>query len=211
MKVSSIIFDVDGTLVDNSRIIVKIFQELVKEYLEKEMSDQEVLSYWGPPGDEIFRQVFPEDVVDEAWDAFLYRYERFQPETGFFTLEQLKDLKKHVSFLSIFTGKSRDTLEITLKKLEMDKIFDLIVTGTDIERSKPYPDGLFHIISALNLDKQETVFLGDSHLDIMSGKAAGVITAAALWGALEHDKLLDAEPDLQFKTPEEFIKFVTDV
>ncbi|MHA1971769.1 MAG: HAD family hydrolase [Candidatus Hodarchaeales archaeon] len=210
MKINSVIFDVDGTLVDNSRIIVKIFQDIVKEYLDKEMSDKEVLSYWGPPGDEIFRQVFPGDIVEEAWNVFLYRYERFQPEKGFFSLKQLEKLRDHVNFMSIFTGKSRDTLEITLKKLEWERLFDLVVTGTDIERSKPYPDGLFHIISALNLDKQETIFLGDSHLDIMAGKAAGVITAAALWGTLELDKLLDAGPDYQFKTPEEFIEFVTE-
>lgn len=208
MKLQCLVFDVDGTIVDNPKIIIRLFQELVTEYLGKQMTTAEVMALWGPPGDKIFRQVFPPDIVDEAWQKFLQRYRESQPKTGFFTINQIKELKKLVPFVTIFTGKSKYTLSISLEKLGMNEIFDLVVTGNDVERSKPYPDALFQIIGVLNLNKNKTLFIGDSHLDVVAGKSAGIKTGAALWGAMEAQKLLDCDPDYVFKTPEEFIDFV---
>ncbi|MFX0150722.1 MAG: HAD hydrolase-like protein, partial [Candidatus Hodarchaeota archaeon] len=54
MKLQCLVFDVDGTIVDNPKIIVRLFQELVMEYLDKQMTNEEVMALWGPPGDEIF-------------------------------------------------------------------------------------------------------------------------------------------------------------
>ncbi|MFX0173432.1 MAG: HAD family hydrolase [Candidatus Hodarchaeota archaeon] len=208
MKLQCLVFDVDGTIVDNPKIIVRLFQEIVMEYLDKQMTPEEVMALWGPPGDEIFRKVFPPDIVNDAWQIFLQRYRESQPKTGFFTIDQIKELKKLVPFVTIFTGKSKYTLSISLDKLGMTEIFDLIVTGNDVERSKPYPDALFQIIGGFNLNKDATLFIGDSHLDIIAGKSAGVKTAAALWGAMEAQKLLDSNPDYVFKTPAEFLDFV---
>ncbi|UCG90178.1 MAG: HAD-IA family hydrolase [Candidatus Heimdallarchaeota archaeon] len=208
MKLQCLVFDVDGTLVDNTITIIRLFQDIVKKYLEKEMSDQDVLSLWGPPGDEIFKSVFPSDVIDPAWEEFLQSYREVHTTTGFFTKDQLSDIKNNIPYLTIFTGKSRNTMAITLEKLGIIDIFDLILTGNDVTRSKPYPDALYQIISTLHLNKSETLFIGDSHLDIIAGKAAGIKTAAALWGAVETQKLIESKPDYTFDTPQEFIDFV---
>lgn len=180
----------------------------MKKYLDKEMSDQEVLSLWGPPGDEIFRNVFPSDLVDPAWTEFLQSYREIHSTTGFFTRDQLVKIKTNVPYLTIFTGKSRTTMGITLEKLGIFDLFDLILTGNDVTRSKPYPDALYRTVSTFNLNKDETLFIGDSHLDIMAGKAAGIKTAAALWGAVEPQRLLESRPDYTFGTPKEFMDFV---
>ena len=208
MKLQCLVFDVDGTLIDNTIAIIRLFQDIVKKFLGKEMSDQEVLSLWGPPGDEIFKSVFPSDVFDLAWEEFLQNYREAHLTTGFFTKDQISDIKNNIPYITIFTGKSRNTLAITLEKLGLIDIFDLILTGNDVTRSKPYPDALYQIISTLHLNKSETLFIGDSHLDIIAGKAAGIKTAAALWGAVETQKLLESEPDYTFETPQEFIDFI---
>ncbi|MFX1285787.1 MAG: HAD family hydrolase [Promethearchaeota archaeon] len=208
MKLQCVVFDVDGTLVDNTITIIRLFQNIVKKYLGKEMSDNEVLSLWGPPGDEIFKSVFPSDVFNPAWEEFLQSYRDAHLTTGFFTKDQLSDMKNNIPYLTIFTGKSRNTMAITLEKLGIIDIFDLILTGNDVTRSKPYPDALYQIISTLQLNKNETLFIGDSHLDIIAGKAAGIKTGAALWGAVETQKLLESSPDYTFKTPQEFLDFV---
>ena len=56
--------------------------------------------------------------------------------------------------------------------------------------------------------KKEVLFIGDSHLDIRAGKAAGIPTAGALWGAVESQKLIDSQPTYLFETPLKFIDFV---
>ena len=74
MKLQCLIFDVDGTLVDNANLIIRLFQEIVLKYLGKKMNKQEVISLWGPPGDEIFKRVFPSDILTSAWNEFLNQY-----------------------------------------------------------------------------------------------------------------------------------------
>ncbi len=208
MKITCLIFDVDGTIINNTIEIVRLFQAIVKEYTGRDMSDQEVLSLWGPPGDEIFRKIFPPEVLDEAWAKFLKKYREVLPSEGFFTKSQFMEMKRYVRFITIFTGKSRQSLTITLEKLGLDDNFDLIFTGNDVTRSKPFPDALFQIIGILQLKKEETLFLGDSHLDIQAGKAAGIKTAGALWGSVEPEKLINSQPDFVFKTPKDFRKFL---
>ena len=208
MKLSCLVFDVDGTLVDNANLIIQLFQEIVLKYLGRKITRQEVISLWGPPGDEIFKSVFPSDILIPAWNEFLSRYNTIHPTEGFFTIDQLNDMKKKVQYLAIFTGKSRKTMVMTLQKLELIDIFDIILTGNDVERSKPYPDALFRIINVLSLNKAETLFIGDSPLDIIAGKAAGIKTAAALWGTIEESKLIETHPDYIFKSPEELMEFV---
>jgi len=208
MKIECLVFDVDGTIVDNSKGIVQLFQNNVKEFAGKDLSEQEVLALWGPPGDEIFRNVVPSEVFDRAWEKFVHDYNEIHPSTGYFTKAQFKDMKKKIPFIVIFTGKARQTCQITLDKLELNDIFDLIFTGNDVTRSKPYPDALFKIIGILQLKKDEVLFLGDSHLDTQAGKAAGVKTAGALWGSIEQQKLIDSKPDYIFNTPTEFLEFI---
>ncbi|MHA1968763.1 MAG: HAD family hydrolase [Candidatus Hodarchaeales archaeon] len=208
MKISCVIFDVDGTIVNNTIEIIRLFQEILKEYTGRDMSDQEVLSLWGPPGDEIFRNIFPPEVLDDAWKKFIHKYGEALPSQGYFTKDQIIEMKDQIPFITIFTGKSRRTLTITLEKLGLEDNFDLIFTGNDVSRSKPFPDALFQIIGILQLKKEETLFLGDSHLDIQAGKAAGIKTAGALWGSVEPEKLINSQPDFVFKTPNDFRTFV---
>jgi pyrophosphatase PpaX len=210
MKIECLIFDVDGTLLGNSEDIIRLFQDIIVLYLgeDKKMSKNEVLELWGPPGDEIFKKVFPVNVLEKAWNHFLELYEKNHTTEGFFSKKQINQLKKFVPYLTIFTGTSKITLSITLKKLNLIDTFDLILTGNDVEKSKPYPDAVFYILEAFKLHKNETLFIGDSHLDIMAGKAAGIKTAAALWGAVEPQRLIESKPDYIFDTPHDFLNFV---
>ncbi len=209
-KLQCLIWDVDGTLLDNTNSIISLFQDIVIKYLgeEKSMTKKEVLSLWGPPGDEIFRKVFPPDVVDDAWNEFLSKYRETHTKEGFFSSNELNAFRKYVKYLAIFTGKSRYTNTISLEELGITDCFDLIYTGSDVENSKPFPDALFRILDDLKLKPDEVIFIGDSHLDVLAGKAAGVPTAAAKWGAVEIDKLIQSKPDYVFETPKEFIQFI---
>lgn len=208
MKIECLVFDVDGTIVNNAKGIVQLFQNNIKEFTGKRLSEQEVLALWGPPGDEIFRNVVPSEVFDRAWKKFVHDYNEIHSSTGFFTKAHFMDMKKHIPFIAIFTGKARQTCQITLDKLGLNDIFDLIFTGNDVTRSKPYPDALFKIIGILQLKKDEILFLGDSHLDTQAGKSAGIKTAGALWGTMEPQKLIDSKPDYIFETPKEFLSFI---
>jgi phosphoglycolate phosphatase-like HAD superfamily hydrolase len=172
------------------------------------MSSEEVLGLWGPPGDVIFQNIYPPGIANIAWAEFLVLYRKNHPQRGFFTSDQLTNLRKYVEYLAIFTGKGRQTNTITLDVLGLKDCFDVIFTGNDVVNSKPNPEALFQILDVLKLNKSEVLFIGDSYLDITAGKAAGISTAGVLWGAVESEKLINSKPDYIFKTPSEFINFV---
>jgi len=211
MEIQCLIFDVDGTLVPNVNALIELFQDLVKKYLKKNLSRDEVLSLWGPPDNEIFKTIFPDDIRKQAWPEFLERYENGHPIEGYFSKDQFQLLKDKFRYLAVFTGKGKITCEITLNKIGLTEVFDIILTGNDVKRSKPYPDALFQILEFLNLKKNQTLFLGDSHLDIIAGKAAGILTAGALWGSAEVEKLINSKPDYLFQTPPQFMNFILHV
>ena len=212
MNISCIIFDVDGTLLDNTKYIIKIFQDLLIKYLgaSSSMSSEEVLGLWGPPGDVIFQNIYPPEIVEVAWAEFLDLYRKDHPKMGFFTSNQINSFRNYVEYLAIFTGKGRRTNDITLDVLGFNDCFDVIFTGNDVVNSKPDPEALFQILDILKLNKNEVLFIGDSYLDIEAGKAAGIPTAGALWGAVEIGKLTDSKPTYIFESPSEFINFVQD-
>ena len=80
MKIECLIFDVDGTLLGNSEDIIRLFQDIIVLYLgeDKKMSKHEILELWGPPGDEIFKKVFPSNILEKAWNNFLELYPLLQ-------------------------------------------------------------------------------------------------------------------------------------
>jgi pyrophosphatase PpaX len=74
--------------------------------------------------------------------------------------------------------------------------FAAIVTADDVERYKPEPEPVLKALEQTGVTAPETLFVGDSTHDMRSGRAAGVVTAAALWGPYSRAQLEPTEPDL---------------
>ncbi len=60
--------------------------------------------------------------------------------------------------------------------------FDVVVTCDDTDRHKPDPEPVLHGLELLGADPADAVYVGDAPYDVRAGRAAGVATAAAMWG-----------------------------
>jgi pyrophosphatase PpaX len=87
-----------------------------------------------------------------------------------------KDLK-----LGIYTGKARRSFEISCNHLDMGRFFDFSITGDDVEKPKPDPEGLVKALSIMNLCNHEVLYVGDSDADIEAGFRAGIKTIGVTW------------------------------
>lgn len=86
-----------------------------------------------------------------------------------------------------------------IKQLEtfgLAKYFQIVVTGMDVERQKPSPEGLLKCAKELHVRKGECIVVGDSILDIRLGKGVGAKTVAVLSGIYSFNELENEEPDL---------------
>ena len=81
----------------------------------------------------------------------------------------------------------------------------MIVSWEDTDRHKPLPDPLLEALRRLDAAPTDAVYLGDTAWDIRAGRAAGVLTAAVLWGVAGAAEMEAEQPDLTFGLPVEVL------
>jgi pyrophosphatase PpaX len=94
----------------------------------------------------------------------------------------------------LVTSKGRGMTARSLGRVGLAESFDTVVTYEDTERHKPGPEPVLLALDRLGMSPGEAVFVGDSPHDMHAGRAAGVRTAAALWGPFSRAELAPAEP-----------------
>ena len=106
--------------------------------------------------------------------------------------EMLKALKDRGIHLAVLSNKpDRQTVKV-VKEIFGDNIFDYAQGQKDGIRRKPEPDGVWYLMEQMQVSKEECLYIGDSEVDLATGKAAGMKTILVSWGfrgrkALEED------------------------
>ncbi len=93
--------------------------------------------------------------------------------------------------LGIVTGSGRTSLEL-LYSAGVQDLFDAVVTGADVARRKPHPEGLLKCLDALGVKASDAVYVGDTSIDMQAGRAAGMTAVAVLSGAGNSAALCEA-------------------
>jgi HAD superfamily hydrolase (TIGR01509 family) len=122
--------------------------------------------------------------------------------------EILFKLKNNNYPVGIFTGKGRGSSMITLTKLGVDKYFDLIVTGDDVENPKPSPEGILKFVNKFKLDPKKVLMIGDSVSDVKAARDAGVKIASVLWDSYGIEEVKRLKSDYYFYSIEELNSFL---
>lgn len=200
-RLACVIFDIDGTLTRTNELIFASFNHVAQKYLGRTFPPQEIIKLFGPPEEGALRAMFRQDLVPDALEDLLKYYREHHsslaavhPGMG----EILQFLKARGVLLAIFTGKGRDTTEITLRALDLVRYFDLIVSGDDVVRHKPDPEGIQKVLRTFTLEPAEVLMVGDSLGDITAARSAGVHVASVLWDSYEREKVLRADTDYVF-------------
>lgn len=204
-----IIFDIDGTLTSTNELIFASFNFITKKYLGKTFTDEEIQKWFGPTEDVILKKF-----CGENYEKAREEYYKFYSDNHFMAdiypgmNEILEKLKIKGVLLSIFTGKGKEAATITLKKLDIYKYFDLIITGDEVKEHKPSPEGIEIFLNKFNLFKDDVIMIGDSPSDIKAAHAAGIKVASVLWDSLARHHVLNMNSDYIFNTVSELKKFL---
>lgn len=208
-KYKGIIFDIDGTLTYTNQLIFDSFNFITTKYLGKAYSNEEVIALFGPTEDVIFKQLFPSQFEQVKKDYYEYYHRNHNIALLYDGIKDiLIDLKNSGCILGIFTGKGRTSSLITLNFLGVRELFDLIVTGDDVDNHKPSPEGILKFIKEFNLPKNQVVMIGDAISDIKAAKDAGVEIASVIWDSYSADKVKELNPNNCFSTVEELRKYL---
>ncbi len=208
-KIDCIIFDSDGTLVDSLNLIVSAYNYAVEPALHETFGDEQVASLFGPPMEKIFSTVlsakFANDAVLRYHEYYLEHFHDFAKVYPGIS-ELVTSLHDSNQTLGVVTGAGRIAAELTLKLSDLSTFFSTVVTGDDIGRPKPDPDGLQLAIRKMSAIPNRTIYIGDSVSDIQAAKNAGTLSAGALWGSRHSTELVKLNPDFLFHKPSDVLE-----
>lgn len=182
IKYKLVLFDLDGTLIDTDKLIFMSYLHVFKKYRpDYRVSFNEMLSFLGPTLMETFKVYFPNLNHDEI----IEEYRKYTMENHFkfvsafkdaeYVLKELKSLGVHIG---IVTSKRKDVAIYGLKQFNLDQYVELLIDCNDVKKYKPDPEGVNKALEYFNVDKEDTLMVGDSQSDMLAGIYAGCKVAA---------------------------------
>lgn len=205
-----IIFDVDGTLAETHELIFASFNHVAEKYLNKLLTNEEIVALFGPTEDVILKEWMKDDYESARKDYFEFYESKHSEMAEIFPglREAVSIIKEHNILLGIFTGKGRGSAEITLKSIGLYDQFDMILSGDDVDEHKPSPDGINRFIKQYNLKPERVLMVGDAIHDVMASESAGVKCALVLWDEYSRNRCKECKTDYRFNKVDEFIAFI---
>ncbi|MBR9680720.1 MAG: HAD family hydrolase [Candidatus Altiarchaeota archaeon] len=165
-----VVFDLDGTLVDASELHATILSEILEKKIDPKIiynsSSLHFLVMENTPRD---KWASIKDVTRQHEAKMLENVNLVKPMPGVY--EVLTEIKYKKA---LFTSASKRLTTAILKELNLNGYFDIIITQTDVVRSKPDSEGLYIIESKLNDD--ELIVIGNSGKDMLAAKKIGAIS-----------------------------------
>lgn len=204
----TVVFDLDGTLIDSLGLILASYRHTMETHLGRRMADELWVRGMGTPLDVQMRGFArsaeeAEAMVRTYEEHNLANHDRLvRPYPG--VREAVEELRRRGLTLAIATSKRSEATRLGLRACDFpEEWFAGIVTANDVTRPKPDPQPVAMALErAEEDDPSRAIYIGDSVHDMRSGRAAGVTTAAVLWGPNSRETLEVADPDLWMERPE---------
>ncbi|WP_096202463.1 pyrophosphatase PpaX [Bacillus sp. FJAT-45350] len=210
MKVDTILFDLDGTLINTNELIITSFLHTLDHYYPGEYTREKVINFIGPPLYDSFYGI-DSGRVDEM--IGMYREHNLAHHDDLIleykgVYETIKTLHEKGYKLAVVTTKKRNTAQRGLDVSGLNKFFDVLVSIDDVEKVKPDPEPLNKAMKALSSSPETTLMVGDSQYDILGGKNAGTLTAGVSWTIKGEEFLSSYEPDVMLSNMSDLLTFL---
>lgn len=207
--VDIVLFDLDGTLMDTTDIIIASWQQVYKTVTGREGDVSVILKTFGEILRDSLRNQFPEWDTEELVRIYKsYQQDRFAKEVSLFpgVKEMLARLEKEGYKLGLTTSRIKETTLRALDLLEIKQYFGCIITADDCTEHKPDPQPVFRTMEGLGeTDISRAVMIGDTVNDMMCARNAGVRYVMVEWSSsVDRSKLTeDQQPDAWISCAEE--------
>jgi len=205
-----ILFDLDGTLIDSERLILASYRHTMQRHLGRVPPESLWKATIGQPL--VVQMRMFADRQDQV-EAMIHTYtthnlanhdDFVRPFPG--VRPVLEAVRGSGRALGIVTSKRRKATHMGLARCELPAAwFEAIVTADDVERYKPDPEPVLKALELMGRRPSDGMFVGDSTHDMKCGRAAGVMTAAALWGPYTRAQLEPTAPDTWLREPADLL------
>ena len=194
-----LIFDLDGTLVDSKKDLTASVNYIRNQFDLPVLTEQEIARFIGNGALMLIRRALgpkaSEPDVQEALQLFLSYYRAHMLDSTVLypgvldTLNRLNNCK-----LAVLTNKPVHFSCAMLDGLGIYKKFAVVYGGNSFDHKKPDPVGVYQILSDTKGQRERTWMIGDSAVDVLTGRNAGVQTCGVTYGYAT-ETFQDAPPD----------------
>lgn len=205
-----ILFDLDGTLIDSTDAILESFHHTFDTHNFPHAEDVEIKALIGYPLDVMFRDLGTHD--DEVWNFVAtykthYRQISTQKTLLLDCAKEAVEKASEFAILGIVTTKTGEYSKILMEHFGLMDYFGVLIGREDVQNPKPHAEPILKAIAALDGNAKEIWMIGDTRLDLISAKNAGVNSIGVLSG---YDSLetIEKYTDIVFSDALEAVLFL---
>lgn len=196
-NINTVLFDLDGTLIDTNELIIASFLHTLEVYRPGEYKREDVLPFIGPTLMETFSKINPSQCEEmcQTYRKFnIANHDTLVREySGVY--ETVASLKEKQYKLAIVTTKMLNVTMMGLRLTKLEPFFDTIVALDHVKEPKPNPEPIFKALSQIGSKPEQAIMVGDNYHDILAGKNAGTKTAGVAWTLKGRESLEVHHPD----------------
>ena len=179
----TILFDLDGTLIDSTEAILESFHNSYDVFKMTHPSDEAIKSLIGHPLDVMYTSLGIEE--KKAWDMVNTYKEHYRKistqktELLPFAREAVELASKHAR-IGIVTTKTGRYSKILMEHFELMHHFEVLIGREDVQNPKPHPEPINKAIEFLKVKKEDCWMIGDTRMDLIAAQNAGVKSVAVI-------------------------------
>ena len=212
-----LVFDLDGTLIDSAQDLCNSVNATLHQFGHPALKDTEIAGFIGDGALMLVRRAFAKAYggpVDEQFLEFAYRFflDYYRAHKLDFTyayegvleaLAALRDLHDQPRIMAVLTNKPVRPAQDICAALGLAPYFLHIYGGNSFSTKKPDPEGLNSLMAEAGAAPEETVLIGDSHVDVLTARNAGAWAIGCTFG-LAPESLTSTQPDILVDSPKDW-------
>jgi len=216
-SIKLVIFDLDGTLIDSRLDLVHSVNAALRHIQRPELPDDVIASYVGDGAPVLIQRALGPEAVDEALirkglEFFLsyYREHKLDHTTVYPGIQEALAAIQNSGNgvprkMAVLSNKPVNPSRAIVEALGLGRYFTQVYGGNSFVTKKPDPEGALRLVSESGVRPEQAAIVGDSHVDIRTGRNAGLWTVAVKYGFAPHTLEVES-PDIEVDTPQELTK-----
>ena len=191
-SVRALIFDLDGTLIDSKRDLIRSVNAMLVEKGREALHEDTISGFIGHGAPQLVARALgngSEEERERALKFFLAYYEGHKMDSTCAYPGVADALEELSGFsMAVLTNKPVRVSVRILEALGLAKFFRVVYGGNSFETKKPDPQGARKILSEFGTAPTEAMLIGDSEVDVQTARNAGTLAAAVNYGFGTHDR-----------------------
>ncbi|MCI0446246.1 HAD-IA family hydrolase [bacterium] len=198
MKFKTIIFDLDGTLIDSYHAIQESLNYVLEHYGLAKVDLPTVKKMVGRGLENLMQRAVGDQRKEQAIALFRKSYDETVMRGTFLlpeVAETIRALHEKGIKMAVASNKPSIYSRTILENFELNPFFEACYGPDVVKQPKPHPAMLEGLMKELSADKKETLYVGDMVIDVETARTAGVSVALIATGGNRSDELRSMNPD----------------